>query len=129
MVQSEADEELTQDAPPTRKFTIISGTQSALQALIPGHLTTYGTTPPTSWRRRRSVHEEDHGFRHLASALKRTHRDKMLEEWRKEWCSADKGKHLRKIDSGLPSKRAQRLYGPLPRGRAYILTQLRTDHS
>ena len=23
----------------------------------------------------------------------------MLEEWRKEWCSTEKGKHLRKIDS------------------------------
>lgn len=48
-----------------------------------------------------AVSAEDHGFRHLIPALKKTNRDRMFEEWRKEECLTEKGKHLRKIDSGL----------------------------
>src|SRR2546421_9690593 len=73
--------------------------------------------------------EEDHEFHRLVSGLKRPNQDRIFEEWRKEWCSTGKGKYLRKIDGGLPSKRAQWLYGPLPRSRAYSLTQLRIGHS
>jgi hypothetical protein len=39
------------------------------------------------------------------------------------------GKYLRRIDDGLPSQRTQRLHGPLPRNRTYLLAQLRTGHS
>ncbi len=28
----------------------------------------------------------------------------MLEEWKKEWHSIDKGRHLHRIDNGFPSK-------------------------
>jgi ribonuclease HI len=73
--------------------------------------------------------EEEHQFHHLVSAMKQTNRENMMEEWQHEWRSTGKGQHLRNIDDGLPSKRAQRLYGPLSRNRAYLLTQLRTGHS
>lgn len=39
------------------------------------------------------------------------------------------GAHLRQIDNTLPAKYTRRLYGSLPRNRAYLLTQLRTGHS
>jgi hypothetical protein len=40
-----------------------------------------------------------------------------------------KGGHLRKIDDTLPATHTRKLYGSLPRGRAYLLTQLRMGHS
>jgi hypothetical protein len=36
--------------------------------------------------------------------------------------------HLRRIDHSLPAKYIRRLYGPLPRSRAYLLMQLRSGH-
>ena len=70
-----------------------------------------------------------HRFHRLVSMYKRGNREKIGEEWQNEWQSSERGKHLRQIDNGLPSKRAQYLYGPLPRNRAYLLAQLRTGHS
>ncbi|KAI9036773.1 reverse transcriptase [Aspergillus affinis] len=49
--------------------------------------------------------------------------------WEKEWKESRNGGHLRKIDKTLPAKYTRRLYGTLPRNRAYLLTQLRTGHS
>jgi hypothetical protein len=43
--------------------------------------------------------------------------------------SSNKGSHLRKIDGAIPATYTRRLYGNLPRNRAYLLTQLRTGHS
>jgi ribonuclease HI len=73
--------------------------------------------------------EEKHLFRHLLSVRKKENKERIAKEWQKEWSSTEKGKHLRTIDSGLPSKHTQKLYGPRQRNRAYILTQLRTGHS
>jgi hypothetical protein len=39
------------------------------------------------------------------------------------WCP------LRKVDNTLPASYTRRLYGNLPRNRAYLLTQLRTGHN
>ncbi|KAJ5839484.1 uncharacterized protein N7525_004672 [Penicillium rubens] len=48
---------------------------------------------------------------------------------RREWDSSTKGGHLRKVDSTLPAAYTRKLYGNLPRGRAYLLTQLRTGYN
>ena len=40
-----------------------------------------------------------------------------------------KGGHFRRIDKDLPLIHAHRLYGSLQQSQAYLLTQLRTDHS
>ena len=40
-----------------------------------------------------------------------------------------KGAYLRKIDGELPARYTRKLYGNLPRNRAYLLTQLRTGHN
>lgn len=53
----------------------------------------------------------------------------MLKEWQEEWQSTDKSKHLRRVDGGLPSKRAQNPYDSLQKNRAYLLAQLGTGHS
>ena len=53
----------------------------------------------------------------------------MLLEWRREWQTSTKGKHLRKIDEDLPSKRTLRHYGKLSRSGARLLVQLRTGQN
>lgn len=49
-------------------------------------------------------------------------------QWEREWKESNNGGHLRRIDNTLPAKYTRRLYGSLPRNRAYLLTQLRTGH-
>ncbi|KAJ5567852.1 reverse transcriptase [Penicillium hetheringtonii] len=56
-------------------------------------------------------------------------RDRVHAQWRQEWKSNSKGLHLRKIDDTLPARYTRKLYGNLPRNRAYLLTQLRTGHN
>ena len=56
-------------------------------------------------------------------------RGNILAQWEQEWKSSTKGGHLRKIDSTLPATYTRKLYGNLPRNRAYLLTQLRTGHN
>jgi ribonuclease HI len=70
-----------------------------------------------------------HPFQRLLSREKGYIRRKIREEWGQEWKTSKKGGHLRQIDATLPSIRTRRMYGSLPRSRAYLLTQLRTGHS
>jgi hypothetical protein len=70
-----------------------------------------------------------HPFQYLLSREKGFIRKKILNEWKEEWTKSTKGGHLRQIDKTLPSIRTRRIYGSLPRNRAYLLTQLRTGHS
>jgi ribonuclease HI len=72
---------------------------------------------------------EDHGFQHLLSTYTRIQHKKIEEEWRQEWAAAQHSRHLKRVDQGLPSKRALRVYGPLTRHQTYLLAQLRTGHS
>ncbi|OQD74003.1 hypothetical protein PENANT_c189G02360 [Penicillium antarcticum] len=67
-----------------------------------------------------------HPFRPFLRALIR---DKIRAQWEREWKASTKGGHLRKIDSTLPAAYTRKLYGNLSRGRAYLLTQLRTGHN
>ena len=96
---------------------------------VPGHSGILGNEAADYLVKAAVSLEESHEFRYLVSARKRDIRKKMLEEWQEEWQSIDKGKYLRRIDDGLPSKRTQSLYGPLQRDRVYLLAQLRTGHS
>ena len=71
----------------------------------------------------------DHGFRTPLSAYRRGLHQAIEKEWRDEWITSANGKYLKKIDGGLPPKRALRLYRGLTRHETYLFTQLRSDHS
>jgi hypothetical protein len=73
--------------------------------------------------------EKKHPFQHLLSREKAHIRNKIKREWEQEWRTSKNGGHLRRMDRALPASRTRRLYGSLPRNRAYLLTQLRTGHS
>lgn len=49
--------------------------------------------------------------------------------WERERKASTEGGQLRKIDSTLPAAYTKKLYGKLPRNRAYLLSQLRTGHN
>lgn len=148
--------------PQSQTLTILSDSQSALQAIIrpsnksgqhivhtileatkslaahnvrlrlqwiPGHSDNPGNDAADRMAKAAVGSDEPHRFRHLASRQKRANEDKIATEWENAWKSSEKGGHLRKIDTMLPSPRTRRLYGSLPRNRAYLLTQLRTGHS
>jgi hypothetical protein len=69
-----------------------------------------------------------HPFAPLLSREKAFIRRGIYAQWEKEWNESRTGSHLRRIDHSLPAKYTRRLYGPLPRNRAYLLTQMRTGH-
>lgn len=73
--------------------------------------------------------EEQHIFRHSLAAQEQQIKERILQEWQKEWQTTEKGKHLRRIDDGLPSKHTRKVYGNQQRNRAYIVMQLRSGHS
>ncbi|KAI2937980.1 hypothetical protein CBS147321_7510 [Aspergillus niger] len=73
--------------------------------------------------------EKKHPFKYLLSREKGHIRSKTYQEWKQEWRTSKNGGHLRHINRDLPSSRSRRLYGPLPRNRTYLLTQLSTGHS
>jgi ribonuclease HI len=70
-----------------------------------------------------------HPFRPLLTRERAHIRSNILAQWEQEWKSSAKGAHLRSIDKTLPATYTRRLYGNLPRIRAYLLTQLRTGHN
>lgn len=70
-----------------------------------------------------------HPFRPLLTRKKAFIRDNIRAQWEQEWKPSTKDGHLRRIDSNLPATYTRRLYGSLPRNRAYLLTQLRTRHN
>jgi hypothetical protein len=70
-----------------------------------------------------------HPFRPLLTRERAFILNTIIAQWEQVWRSASKGSHLRKIDNTLPSAYTRKLYGNLARGRAYLLTQLRTGHN
>lgn len=72
---------------------------------------------------------ESHAFRRLLSTQKREHRENMMREWRQELQTSNHGKHLKRIDEGLPSRHILRLRGEMTRHQTYLFTQLRTGHA
>jgi ribonuclease HI len=96
---------------------------------VPGHCDDPGNDEADRLAREAVGPRKMHPFQHLLSREKGFIRKKILNEWKEEWTKSTKGGHLRQIDKNLPSIRTRRLYGSLPRNRAYLLTQLRTGHS
>jgi ribonuclease HI len=96
---------------------------------VPGHCNDPGNDTADRLAKEAVGPDKLHPFQHLLSREKGYIRRKIREEWGQEWKTSKKGGHLRQIDATLPSIRTRRMYGSLPRSRAYLLTQLRTGHS
>ena len=96
---------------------------------VPGHCGDPGNEAADRLAKEAVGPNKKHPFQHLLSREKRFIRHRIQKQWENEWRTSPKGGHLRRIDKNLPSIHTRRLYGPLPRNRAYLLTQLRTGHS
>ncbi|KAI2734534.1 hypothetical protein DTO013E5_9920 [Penicillium roqueforti] len=96
---------------------------------IPGHCDNPGNDAVDRLAKDAASPGKTHPFRPLLTRTKALIRDNIRAQWEREWESSTKGGHLRKIDSTLPAAYTRKLYGNLPRGRAYLLTQLRTGHN
>ena len=96
---------------------------------VPGHCDNPGNDAADRMAKEAASPGKTHPFRPLLTREKAFIRSNIIAQWEQEWRSASKGGHLRKIDSTLPSAYTRKLYGNLPRGRAYLLTQLRTGHN
>ncbi|KAJ5101079.1 hypothetical protein N7456_007131 [Penicillium angulare] len=96
---------------------------------MPGHCENAGNDAADKLAKEAAQPGKTHPFRPLLSREYAYNRGRILAQWSQEWKSSTKGTHLRKIDSDLPARYTRKLYGNLPRNRAYLLTQLRTGHS
>jgi ribonuclease HI len=96
---------------------------------VPGHCENIGNDAADRLAKEAAQPGKTHPFRPLLSRETRSFRSKIHTQWEQEWKTSTKGSHLRKIDSGLPARYTRKLYGDLPRSRAYLLTQLRTGHN
>lgn len=96
---------------------------------VPGHCGDPGNEAADRLAKEAVSPDKEHPFQHLLSREKGFIRNRIQKKWEQGWKTSEKGRHLRRIDPNLPSIRTRRLYGWLPRNRAYLLTQLRTGHS
>ncbi|KAJ5111881.1 hypothetical protein NUU61_001511 [Penicillium alfredii] len=96
---------------------------------VPGHCENVGNDAADRLAKEAAQPGKTHPFRLLLSRETALVRSKTHAQWEQEWKTSIKGAHLRQIDSGLPARHTRKLYGNLPRSRAYLLTQLRTGHN
>lgn len=95
---------------------------------IPGHCDLPGNDSADRLAKEAAVPGKTHPFSPLLSRERAFIREDIRVQWEREWKESKNGIHLRRIDSTLPAKYTRKLYGSLPRNRAYLLTQLRTGH-
>ena len=96
---------------------------------MPGHCDNPGNDAADRLAKEAAQPGQTHPFRPLLTRESAFIRGKIHAQWEQEWKSSTKGAHLRKIDGTLPARYTRKLYGNLPRNRAYLLTQLRTGHN
>lgn len=96
---------------------------------LPGHCDNPGNDAADRLAKAAAHPGQTHSFRPLLAREMALIRDNIQAQWEQEWRSSIKGDHLRKIDNNLPANYTRKLYGSLPRNRAYLLTQLRTGHN
>ncbi|OQE10083.1 hypothetical protein PENFLA_c095G04406 [Penicillium flavigenum] len=95
---------------------------------IPGHCSIPGNETADLLAKEAAIPGKTHPFCSLLSRERAHIRQGIHAQWEREWKESKTGGHLRQIDNTLPAKYTRRLYGSLPRNRAYLLTQLRTGH-
>jgi HPt (histidine-containing phosphotransfer) domain-containing protein len=91
---------------------------------VSGHAGNAGNEAADQLAKRAVNAREDHNFRTPLSWYRKEAYQAIEREWRNEWVSSVNGKHLKRIDDGLPNRRALRLYGSLTRHETYLFTQL-----
>ncbi|KAJ5936528.1 reverse transcriptase [Penicillium verhagenii] len=96
---------------------------------IPGHYENVGNDAADRRAKEAAQPGKTHSFRPLLSRENAFVRSRIYDQWGQEWKTSTKGAHLRKIDGDLPARYTRKLYGNLPRNRAYLLAQLRTGHT
>jgi ribonuclease HI len=96
---------------------------------MPGHCDNPGNDAADRLAKNAASPGKTHPFRPLLTRERAYIRRNIYAQWEQEWKSSTKGGHLRKVDNTLPARYTRRLYGNLPRNRAYLLTQLRTGHN
>ena len=96
---------------------------------VPGHCDNPGNDAADRMAKQAASPGKSHPFRPLLTRERAFIRSTIIAQWEQEWRTSSKGGHLRKIDDTLPATHTRKLYGSLPRGRAYLLTQLRTGHN
>lgn len=96
---------------------------------IPGHCEDPSNDAADRLAKDAACPGKTHSFRPLLTREMASIRGKIHAQWEHEWRASTKGDHLHKIDSTLPAIHTRKLYGNLPRNRAYLLTQLRTGHN
>jgi ribonuclease HI len=96
---------------------------------VPGHCDNPGNDAADRMAKHAASPGKSHPFRPLLTRERAFIRSNIAAQWEQEWRTSSKGGHLRKIDDTLPATHTRKLYGSLPRGRAYLLTQLRTGHN
>ncbi|CEJ62503.1 hypothetical protein PMG11_11000 [Penicillium brasilianum] len=96
---------------------------------VPGHCNKPGNDAADRLAKDAAYPGKSHSFRPLLPRENAHLHVNILSQWEQEWRSSSKGSHLRKIDGTLPATYTRKLYGSLPRNRAYLLTQLRTGHN
>ncbi|KAL3246637.1 hypothetical protein ABHI18_012652, partial [Aspergillus niger] len=88
---------------------------------VPGHCGNPGNETADRLAKEAVGAEKKHTFQHLLSREKAFIRNTIKSEWEQEWKTSKNGGHLRLMDRALPACRTRRLYGSLPRNRAYLL--------
>lgn len=96
---------------------------------IPGHCDNPGNDVADRLAKNAASPGKTHPFRPLLTRERTLIRRNIYAQSEQEWKSSTKGGPLRKVDNALPASYTRRLYGNLPRNRAYLLTQLRTGHN
>jgi hypothetical protein len=89
---------------------------------VPGHCENVGNDTADRLAKEEAQPGKTHSFRPLLSRETALIRSKIHAQWEQEWKTSTKGAHLRQIDSDLPARHTKKLYGNLPRSRAYLLT-------
>ena len=101
------------------KNTKTHGTAIRLQ-WIPGHCEIPGNDIADRLAKEAAIPGKTHPFSPLISRERAHIRQGIQNQWEKEWKESKTGSHLRQIDNTLPAKYTRRLYGSLPRNRAYL---------